>query len=90
MEMNSLPRWLISITDMPLPRQSEHLGGRLLQHFLGQHRGAGAEVEYTHGDTCLRNGAGAASGGRTGGARDTAVAFYQFERRSGAIEFVRQ
>jgi len=22
MEMNSLPRWLISITDMPLPRQS--------------------------------------------------------------------
>jgi hypothetical protein len=46
--MYSLPRWLISITDMPVPRQSQHLGGGLRKHAFGQRRGAGAEIEHSH------------------------------------------
>src|SRR5450432_1540369 len=40
--MNSLPRWLISITDMPLPCQSSISSA---QHRLGQGGRAGAEIE---------------------------------------------
>ncbi len=41
---NSGERWLISITDMPLPRQSEQFFTNAFEDWKGQSTGAGVEV----------------------------------------------
>ena len=52
----ALPRWLISMTDMPLAVPVEHLVAELLEHFDGQRGGTGAEIEHTGHDGTLRKG----------------------------------
>ena len=47
--MKALLRWLISITDMPLPLPVGQLASGLLEHFQRQHRRSRGKIEYAHG-----------------------------------------